>query len=97
MEQRTIHGPCEKCLQQIADAEREMGAFVAAVGRHSGPVAAVSAAEHWIELSESISPTSVDGRPNWRELTIMASCRLATDNRLNGRTAQDAEGRCQVK
>jgi len=97
MEQRTIHGHCEECRQQIADAEREMGAFVAAVGRHSGPVAAIRAAEHWIELAESISPPSVDGRPNWRKLTIMASSRLATDSCLNAQAAQDEEGRCQVK
>jgi hypothetical protein len=93
MEQRTIHGHCEKCRQQIADAEREMGAFVAAVG----PVAAVRAAEHWIELAESIGPPLEDGRPNWRKLTIMASSRLATDSRLNAQAAQDEEGRCQVK
>ena len=97
MEQRTIHGHCEECRQQIADAEREMGAFVAAVGRHSGPVAAIRAAEHWIELAESIGPPSVDGRPNWRKLTIMASSRLATDSCLNAQAAQDEEGRCQVK
>jgi hypothetical protein len=72
MEQRTMYGPCEECRQQIADAEREMAAFVAAVARHSGPVAAVRAAEHWVELAESMNPTLVDGRPIWRELTIMA-------------------------
>jgi hypothetical protein len=62
MEQRTMHGPCEECRQQIADAEREMGAFVAAVAQHSGPVAAIRAAEHWLELAESMNPTLVDGR-----------------------------------
>jgi CheY-like chemotaxis protein len=72
-----------------------MGAFVAAVGRHWGPAAAVRAADYWIELAESTSPPLVDGRPNWRKLTIMASSRLATDNRLNGQTAQ-GEARCQV-
>jgi len=97
MEQRTMHGPCEECRQQIADAEREMGAFVTAVARHSGPVAAVRAAEHWLELAESMNPTLVDGRPIWRELTIMAASRLATDNRLNGRVGEGAEERCQVK
>jgi hypothetical protein len=97
MEQKTIDGPCEGCRQQIADAEREVGAFVAAVRQHSGPVAAVRAAEHWIELVESISPVLVDGRPNWRKLTIIASSRLATDNRLNGRAAQEAGETCQVK
>jgi hypothetical protein len=97
MEQRTMHGPCEECRQQIADAEREMGAFVAAVARHSGPVAAVRAAEHWLELAESMNPTLVDGRPDWRKLTIMAASRLATDYGLNAQAAQDEEGRCQVK
>jgi hypothetical protein len=97
MEQRTIYHHCQQCRQQIADAEREMGAFVAAVGRHSGPVAAVRAAEHWIELLESIGPPLVDGRPNWRKLTIMASSRLATDSRLNAEATQDDKGRCQVK
>jgi hypothetical protein len=38
-----------------------MGAFVAAVGRHSGPVAAVRAAEHWIELLESIGLPLLEG------------------------------------
>jgi CheY-like chemotaxis protein len=72
-----------------------MGAFVAAVGRRSGPAVAVRAAEHWIELAEIINLPLVDGRPNWRKLTIMASSRLATDNRWNGQTGQ-GEARCQV-
>src|ERR1700722_9490502 len=83
MEQSTMSGPVVECRQQIADAEREMGAFVAAVGRRSGPAAAVRAAEHGIELAESTSLPLVDGRPNWRTLTVMAASRLATDNRLN--------------
>jgi CheY-like chemotaxis protein len=88
-----MSGPVVECRQQIADAEREMGAFVAAVGRRSGPAAAVRAAEHWIELAESTSLPLVDGRPNWRTLTIMAASRLATDHRLNGQVAQgEAKG-----
>jgi hypothetical protein len=95
MEQRIIDGPCEEYRQQIADAEREMGAFVATVGRYWGPAAAVRAADYWIELAESTSPPLVGGRPNWRKLTIMASSRLATGNRWNGQTGQ-GESTCQV-
>ncbi len=77
------HGYREQCQRQVAEAEKEMGAFVIAVGRMRGVATAARAAEIWIELAESVSLLSVDGRLHWRELTIMASSRLAKDGRLN--------------
>jgi hypothetical protein len=67
----------EQCQRQVAEVEREMGAFVVAVGRMRGAATAARAAEIWIELAESVSLPSADGRLNWRELTIMASSRRA--------------------
>ena len=73
------HDSCGDYRQLIADAEREMSAFVAAVGKTSGPVAAASAAEHWVKRAEQVRPRLADGRPNWRHLTITASIRLAAE------------------
>ena len=62
-----------------------------------GPVAAARAAEYWVELAEGASPLSVDGLPNWRQLTVLASSRLAVDRRLDDFLARDEEGTCKVK
>jgi hypothetical protein len=86
-------GSCEGCRRLIAEAEREMGAFVSAVREISGSAAAARAAEYWIELAETVSPLAQEGRPNWRELTIMASSRLAADSTFGGESAEDEVGR----
>jgi hypothetical protein len=88
-----IHGYSEQCQRRVADAEKELGAFVAAVSRLWGPSAAARAAEYWIALAEGLSPHSVDSRPNWRQLTVLASSRLALDSRLHNFSVQGAEGR----
>ena len=41
----------ENCERQLATAEREMGAFVMAVGRLFGSVEAFHAADRWIEIA----------------------------------------------
>ena len=87
---------CEQCQKQVAEAEKEMSAFVIAVGRMWGPVVATRAAEYWIELAESVSPPLVDGHPDWRKLTIMASSRLAIEGRLAAYTVGDQEGACKM-
>jgi len=92
-----LHDYCEHCERQVAEAEKEMGAFALAVGRVWGPEAAARAAEYWVELAEGASPLSVDGRPNWRQLTVLASSRLAVDRRLDDFLVRDEEGRCEVK
>jgi hypothetical protein len=86
-------GSGEGCRQLIAEAEREIAAFFAAVREIFGSAAAVRAAEYWIELAETVSPHAVEGRPNWRKLTIMASCRLAADSIFAGESAEDEVGR----
>jgi hypothetical protein len=80
---------CERCQRQVAEAQKEMSAFVITVGRKWGAMAAASAAEYWIELAKSVSPSLVDGRPDWRNLTIMASSRLVNDSWLNAHTVRD--------
>ena len=92
-----IHGYSEHCQRQVAEAEKEMGAFVLAVGRVWGRVAAARAAEYWVESAEGARPLSVDGRPNWRQLTVLASSRLAVDRRLGDFLVRDEEETCKVK
>ena len=77
------HGYGEQCQRQVAEAEKELGAFVTAVGRIWGSAVAARAAEHWIKLAEGLSPQSVDSRPNWRQLTVLASSLLAMDSRFH--------------
>jgi hypothetical protein len=76
------------CEWLIAEAEREIGAFVSAVREIFGSAAAARAAEYWIELAETVRLPAVEGRPNWRKLTIMASCRLAADTIFGGEAAE---------
>ena len=92
-----LHDYCEHCQRQVAEAEKEMGAFVLAVGRVWGTVAAARAAEYWVESAEGARPLSVDGRPNWRQLTVLASSRLAVDRRLGDFLVRDEEETCKVK
>jgi hypothetical protein len=73
----------ERCQRQVAEAEKEMGAFVIAVERMRGAATAARAAEIWVELAEGAVPPSSDGLPNWRQLTVLASMRLAADSCLD--------------
>jgi hypothetical protein len=86
-------GSGEGCRWLIAEAEREITAFFTAAREIFGSAAAVRAAEYWIELAETVSLHAVEGRPNWRKLTIMASCRLAADSIFAGESAEDEVGR----
>lgn len=67
----------DECERQFAAAQREMGAFVTAVGELFGRLEAARAAECWIELAESMEAPLVDGYPNWRRITITAVSQLA--------------------
>jgi hypothetical protein len=67
----------EKCHEQLAAAERELGAFVTAVRTLFGDAEAPRAAEDWIELAEHTATPSAGRHPNWRRITIAAASRLA--------------------
>jgi hypothetical protein len=86
-------GSGEGCRRLIAEAERELTAFITAVSEIFGPAAAVRAAEYWIELAETLGPDAVDGCANWRKLTIVASCRVAADSIFAAESAEEG-GRC---
>jgi hypothetical protein len=88
-----LQGIGEACRGLIAEAEKELGAFVSAVSELFGSVAAARAAGYWIELAEAVSSAAVEGCPNWRKLTIVASCRLAADSIFGGESADDEAGR----
>jgi hypothetical protein len=87
-----LQGSGEGCLRLFAEAEREIGAFVAAAREIFGSAAAARAALYWIELAETVSTPAMEGRPNWRKLTIMASCRLAAESIFGGESAEDEVG-----
>jgi len=69
----------ENCERQLATAEREMGAFVMAVGRLYGSVEAFHAADRWIEIAGRRENPSIDGSTNWRHITIAAASELAKE------------------
>lgn len=73
------------CERLFADAQRELEAFVMAVGELFGSPEAASAAEQWIELAERMEPPPVDGSPNWRHITIAAASQLAKERSLHRR------------
>jgi hypothetical protein len=69
-------GSIEPCERQFAAAQREMGAFVKAVVMLFGEAEAWRAAEHWLELSNSMEGPA-GGYPSWRDITIAAASEVA--------------------
>jgi len=63
--------------EQLHLAERELSAFIAAVGASYGPEQAELSAEDWIEESELMDSSPRSEIRNWRAVTIAASARLA--------------------
>jgi hypothetical protein len=72
----------EKCERQLATAEREMGAFVMAIGTLFGSVEASHAADRWIEIAGRLEGPLIDGSTNWRHITIAAASELAKERFL---------------
>jgi hypothetical protein len=77
------HGECEECELQFAAAEKEMSAFVIAVKRLFGVAASAVAARCWVELAESIDLPSIQGRCDWRQITIKAASLVASMHPLD--------------
>ena len=71
-------GTSRDCIQQIAEAERELGAFVMAVKGSFGAELANLAAEYWLELAKQARLTDTGGCRSWRRITIAAASRLAS-------------------
>jgi hypothetical protein len=67
----------DECQPQLAAAQRELGAFTAAVRELYGAIAAADAANYWIDLMETIDLPVVPDCRDWRMLTIQAASRLA--------------------
>ena len=63
----------------IEAAERELGAFLAAVRRRFGASVVVRAADAWIEALEAIPSSAGLPRPGWRAVTILAASRVANE------------------
>jgi hypothetical protein len=59
-------------------AERELGAFLAAVRQGFSCEAASRAGDYWLEAFEAADPPANQGHPDWRRITIAAASRLAT-------------------
>jgi hypothetical protein len=89
----SLQGSSQECRRLVAEAEKEIGAFVSAVREIFGSAAADRAAHYWVELTETVSPQALGRHANWRKLTIMASCRLAADSIFGGESAEDDVGR----
>ena len=68
-------------VDQVHQAERELSAFVGAVGQLFGPEQAMVSAEDWLDESELMDSPPRSGSRDWRAITVAASARLA--NRLN--------------
>lgn len=65
-------------LKTFSLAEKELGAFVAAVGQTRGTEAGRRAAEYWVEALEQLDAAA---QPpfDWRRITITAASRLARE------------------
>ncbi len=67
----------------IADAEREMGAFLSAVRRKFGPATVRRAAGYWVEAFDSATWPYGQMAAGWRRITIAAASRLAQEKPSN--------------
>jgi hypothetical protein len=73
-----IPQPTDKCTRELSAAERELGAFIAVVGKLYGEEAASNAAEYWVALVESsFELPSINGFSGWRHITILTASHLA--------------------
>ncbi len=72
----------DDCCRLIKSAEKELGAFLGAVTTLYGEIVAMGAAECWVALVGSSDIATVNGVPNWRHITILASSRLANGSLL---------------
>ena len=66
----------------LADAKRELGAFVTAVSALYGVRTALAAADYWLDELRSSDVKVSDKPPAWRSVTIAAASRMAGDSRL---------------
>jgi hypothetical protein len=82
----------QACERQLAEAQREMGAFITAVRTLYGETEAVRAAEYWVAFAESKKTPLIDGHPNWRHITIAAAGQLATGRFLDRLSAPTQDG-----
>jgi len=73
-----VTGDSRDCTQQIAEAKRELGAFVMAVAASLGSETANLAAEYWLEIAEHTTLTQRGACRNWRQITIAAASRMAS-------------------
>jgi hypothetical protein len=62
----------------VSTAEKELGAFVAAIRQRFGADAALLAGGYWIEAFEAAIPGSQRSQRDWRGITILAASRVAT-------------------
>jgi hypothetical protein len=69
---------CQECGRHLIASEREMCAFVKAVDLLFGKVESLRAGEYWLALAESSDVSLIDGYPVWRDITIQAAYRLAS-------------------
>ena len=67
----------DDCQKQIHAAEREMGALVTAVRSLYGGTEASRAAEDWLELADDIGATLVKRYPEWPDISLAVTIRLA--------------------
>lgn len=72
---KNSHSPSDAEL--IALAERELGAFIAAVTELFGPEQARLAAEDWVDDLESMDGLPGPTRRDWGSVTVAASAQLA--------------------
>ena len=64
--------------KSISLAEKELGAFVGAVGRTRGTEASRRAAEYWVEALEQLDDAA-QPHFDWRKITIAAASLLASE------------------
>lgn len=63
----------------LANAERELSAFVSAIDELFGSAVVPIAAEYWMEELNKVDWSLHRADPDWRSITIAAAARLAED------------------
>ncbi len=95
--QQTLTHPTQATQSRITpnllkSAERELAAFLRAVNDTFGSRQAQIALEDWMELVEDIEWREDGTVPQWRQVTIQASCRLAGRISVKGKPVRVTVG-----
>jgi hypothetical protein len=69
--------PCQAITEAFTEAEKELSAFLSAVGTVSGQQCVTTAARHWMRALEEMCPASLATQECFRKVSLAAAVSLS--------------------